>query len=201
LQKIATYGGGAGYLAWKAAPKIANAAKVLTQTHGPAVGRVIKTLGTFGKATAGRAVPAIALTMFADEAIGDVITFATNRAAKESGSKLAEYNRTASQWLGESLARSITDPDGKGEIISKILDEYDGVKQATHLTPEEKRNANMFIFELLNKVRSGDDSDVPERFRVTSSGRTPGSFGAPRTRSFGSPRDDLAVSQQAGMMY
>jgi hypothetical protein len=168
MERAATYGAGAAYAAWKAAPvaaKVTRATTVLTRRYGPSVGNAVKTLGRFGKAIAGRAVPPVAIAMFADSAIGDLITFAANNAAKKSGSDLVEYNKGASEWLAESLAKSIYGPNRDQEITAKILDELGVVKNSDNLTAAEKQKANAFLLELLNNVRSGDISGVPERFR------------------------------------
>jgi hypothetical protein len=193
LRKIATYAGSGGYLAWKAAPKVANAARVLAQQHGPAVGRAVKTLSDFAKKSinqktilAGgksllRKSRTVALALAADEGIGDLITYGARRAAEGAG---PEYNRTASEWLAESLALVTTPPIGrpptrgglitfggieegrKQEVVSKILDELSVVKNSDDLTDAEKQRSNAFLLELLNNVRSGDVSGVPERFRA-----------------------------------
>jgi hypothetical protein len=193
LRKIATYAGSGGYLAWKAAPKVANAARVLAQQHGPAVGRAVKTLSDFAKKSinqktilAGgksllRKSRTVALALAADEGIGDLITYGALRAAEGAG---PEYNRTASEWLAESLALVTTPPIGrpptrgglitfggieegrKQEVVSKILDELSVVKNSDDLTDAEKQRSNAFLLELLNNVRSGDVSGVPERFRA-----------------------------------
>jgi hypothetical protein len=169
MERKVTYGAGAAYAAYKAAPaagKTAQAVKALAVRYGPSVGNAVKTLGRFGKALAGRAVPTVAISMFADAAIGDMITFAANTAAKKSGSDLIEYNKGASEWLAESLAKSIYGPNSEQEITSKILDELSVVKNSDDLTDAEKQKSNAFLLELLNNVRSGDVSGVPERFRA-----------------------------------
>lgn len=187
MERAATYGAGAAYAAYKAAPaavKATRAATVLTRRYGPSVGNAVKTLGKFGKALAGRTVPPVAIAMAADSAIGDLITFASNNAAKRSGSDLVEYNKGASEWLAESLALVTTPPIGrpptrgglitfggidegrKQEVVSKILDELSVVKNSDDLTDAEKQRSNAFLLELLNNVRSGDVSGVPERFRA-----------------------------------
>jgi hypothetical protein len=196
MEKVATYGAAASYAAYKAAPataKAARVAKVLTARYGPSVGSAIKTLGKFGKALGGRAIPPVSMAMFADDAIGDLITFAANNAAKKTGSDLIEYNKGASEWLGESLAKSFDDPDGKQAVVSKILDELGVVKNAVNLTAAEKIKANAFFLELLNNVRSGDNSGVPDRFKAAPA--SPSGLLGILGRSPAPP------VMQAGMMY
>ena len=169
MERKVSFGAGAAYAAYKAAPaakKTMRTATVLTRRYGPSVGNAVKTLGRFGKALAGRVVPPVAISMFANEAIGHMITFAANTAAKKSGSDLIEYNKGASEWLAESLAKSIYGPNSEQEITSKILDELRVVKNSDDLTDAEKQKSNAFLLELLNNVRSGDVSGVPERFRA-----------------------------------
>jgi hypothetical protein len=187
-EKVAAYGTAPAMAAVKYRAQLGAAAKALGTFGKKASVKVAE----LGRATARRATLPLAAAAFANEAIGDIITLAANKAAKKSGSDLEEYNRSAINWLEESLAQSIYGPDQRQEVISKILDEYDGIKQAKNLTPEERRKANTFLFELLNKVRSRDDLDVPERFKAT--GPSSGLLGI-------LGRSPAPPVMQAGMMY
>ena len=165
---------------------------VLKRNVAPAVKKVLEGSGARLKSLMARgvgpAVVAIGKALLADSAIGDVITFAANSAAKRKGDDLRDYNKGASEYLAESLARISVDPLRKQEIISRISDEMESNQRSEDLEPNEKVKANRFLQALINNLESvgtdqarmqmamstelgggfrGDEEflDVPERFR------------------------------------
>ena len=165
---------------------------VLKRNVAPAVKKVLEGSGARLKSLMARgvgpAVVAIGKALLADSAIGDVITFAANSAAKRKGDDLRDYNKGASEYLAESLAQISVDPLRKQEIISRISDEMESNQRSEDLEPNEKVKANRFLQALINNLESvgtdqarmqmamstelgggfrGDEEflDVPERFR------------------------------------
>jgi hypothetical protein len=151
-------------------------------------GAKLKSLMARAKSFVKRGAGPVGFALLADSVIGDAITFAANSAAKRKGDDLRDYNKGASEYLAESLARISVDPLRKQEIISRILDEMESNQRSEDLEPNEKVKANRFLQALINNLESvgtdqarmqmamstelgggfrGDEEfpGVPERFR------------------------------------
>jgi hypothetical protein len=151
-------------------------------------GAKLKSLMARAKSFVKRGAGPVGFALLADSVIGDAITFAANSAAKRKGDDLRDYNKGASEYLAESLARISVDPLRKQEIISRISDEMESNQRSEDLEPNEKVKANRFLQALINNLESvgtdqarmqmamstelgggfrGDEEfpGVPERFR------------------------------------